>query len=87
MVLKILSDTRQVVDGLDAEPAQALAVPDPRELEDLGRVDRAAAQDHLPRGADRLALAVLRVLHPDCPLPLEQDPGGERLGQDGEVPA
>ena len=44
-----------------------------------------AAEDHLPARPHRRPLAVPGDLDPDRPLPVEQDAGGERVGQDGQV--
>ena len=55
VVLEVLADAGQVGDDVDAERAQrSCALPTPGELEELGRVDRAAAEDHLA-GEDALA--------------------------------
>ena len=47
MVLEVLADAGQVVDDRDPEGSQLLGVADARQLEELGRVDRAAGEDHL----------------------------------------
>ena len=47
VVLQVLADARQVVDDVDAERLELAGVADPGELEQLRRVDRAAAEDHL----------------------------------------
>src|SRR5262249_8438961 len=58
VVLQVLADPWQVVSRLDACSAQMLRVAHPRELEELWRVDRSAAEDHLagedPLAGDRL---------------------------------
>src|SRR5699024_9543677 len=54
MVLEVLADARQVVDDVDAERLELARVADAGKLEQLWRVDRAAAEDHLVR-PDRLA--------------------------------
>ena len=53
MILEVLADARQVGDDLDAERAEVVGSSDPGELEELRRVERATAQDHLA-GTDRL---------------------------------
>lgn len=47
MVLQIFPDTGQVPHGREAKAAQALAVADAGQLEQLRRCDRAGRQDHL----------------------------------------
>ena len=47
MVLQVLADAGQVRLHLDAEMAQALAVPNAGLFEDLRRTDGPCAQDHL----------------------------------------
>jgi hypothetical protein len=49
VVLQVLADARQVVDDVDADSAELVRVPDTRELEQLRRVDGAAAEDYLAR--------------------------------------
>jgi hypothetical protein len=73
VVLEVLADPRQVVDDVDPERAQLVRVADARELQQLRRVDRAAAEDHLVR-ADRLALH----LDADRARPVEDDARDER---------
>ena len=51
VVLEVLADARQVVHGVDAERLELVGVADAGELQQLRRVDRAAAEDHLA-GAD-----------------------------------
>src|SRR5207302_8980605 len=61
--------------------------PDPRQQQELRRVDRAAAQDDLarrPRGVDP---ALAAEIDPDGAAALEQDLLGERLGNDLQVAA
>ena len=50
VVLEVLADAGQVVHEGDAELGEVLLVADAGELEQLGRVDRAAAQDDLAGG-------------------------------------
>ena len=56
VILQVLADARQVVDDVDAERLELAGVADAGELEQLRRVDRAAAEDHLagldPLGPD-----------------------------------
>src|SRR6185437_895659 len=72
----------------DAERLQQRCGPDARELEELRRIDRAAAQDHLATRADldlRTIAATLAVADAHCLLALEYEGGGMRMGMHGEV--
>ena len=60
-------------------------VADAGQLQQLGGVDGAAAQDDGPRADLRRGAAAVPVLHADRALALEQDPGDEGAGQDVEV--
>ena len=72
VVLEVLADAGQVVDDRDAERQQLRRVADARELEELGRVDRAAGEDHLP-AEDRSRPAARRVdLDADRPAVLDR---------------
>ena len=64
MVLILLADAREIADDLDAELVEHLGVADARALEDLGRAERARAEDdHLARLHDRLDdLRVVRAV-------------------------
>ena len=55
VVLQVAADGRQVVDDVDAERSQVLGVADARQLQQLRRVEGAAAQDHLA-GARRVCV-------------------------------
>jgi hypothetical protein len=47
VVLKVLADARKPVDDIDADRPQVRGLADSRQLEELRRVDRASAEDHL----------------------------------------
>ena len=87
VVLEVLADAGRVVDDVDAEAGEELLVADAGELEQLRRVDRAAAEDHLA-GVDRATEpAAAQVVDPDRTLAVEAHPGGHRQGLDLEVGA
>jgi len=46
-ILEVLADAREVGDHRDAELRELGRGPDPRELEELGRVEGAAREDDL----------------------------------------
>ena len=94
MVLQVLAHPGQVGDEVDAETAEQLRRAHAGQLEQLGGVDRAAAQDDLgaagqPGGAAALDRAAAGgpgpVLHADRPLALEEDLGDEGAGGHVEV--
>ena len=88
VVAQVLADTGQVVLHRDAERFQERRRPDARDLQELRRVHRAAAQDqlaarpHLDRGAVAAALA---VAHANGALALEHDLGDVGVRAHGEI--
>ena len=86
VVLEVLPHARQVGDDVDAERAQFGRAADARQLQQLRRVDRAAAQDHLA-GARGLgsAAADARILDAGRAPALEQDPRRHRMRLHVEV--
>ncbi len=59
MILQIFADAGQRVDDADAEALQQRGRPDPRQLQQLRRLERAGAQDHFaPRGGLDVAPAL-----------------------------
>jgi hypothetical protein len=86
MVLQVPSDAGQMVDRVDAHLAQRAFVADPRELQELRGVDRAAAQDHIARACD-LRPPAMHVLDADGPRAVEHDAVHECARPDVEVRA
>ena len=80
----MLADARQVVHDVDPESLELGGVADAGELEQLRRVDRAAAEDHLAR-LDPLRARPARDLDPDRARAVEQDPVDERAAAHLEV--
>ena len=85
VILQVLADAGQVVIRLDACVAQSLRIADARQLQDLRRLHRARAEQHVaarlrarPRPADR-------IVHRDRPPLLDDDAGRPGAGQHGEV--
>ena len=60
VILQVLADAGQVMDERDIGGAEVLAVADAGDLQQLRRVERAAAQDHLT-GAHRRVAAPRQV--------------------------
>ena len=87
VILQVLAHLLTVGDHGDPVLAQEGARPDPGELQELRRVDRSAAEDHLLAGADGAKLAPLPILHAYGALALEQHAGGERVGLHMQVGA
>jgi hypothetical protein len=67
------------------ERAQVLGRADARDLQDVRRVHRAAAHDHLAVRAHRLGGAAAPDLNADAALALEQQAAGLRIGLDAQV--
>src|SRR4029077_1845804 len=77
VVAQVLADARQVVQRCDAYAAQAVGLADAGELEQLGRIDRAARHEHFAH-RPRLPLRPADgIAHADA-APAFQD---QRLGQ------
>ena len=85
MVLQVFTHARQVFDHRDAVLRQQGCRADTGKLQQLWRVDRAAAQNHLDPGLGGFALAVLDILNADGLLAFEQDSGGQGPGLDSEI--
>ena len=75
---------RAWVDG-DAGGEQVVRIADARQLQDLRRLHRAGAEQHLGVGEDLAGLAVLDELHADRAAVLDQDAGGARADLGGQV--
>jgi hypothetical protein len=87
MVLQVLSDARQMVQGADAVLGQHLPVADAGQHQQLRRLECAGRDDHLAPGAELLALVATEIFDADCALALEQDARRMRLRFDPEVGA
>ncbi len=84
MVGERLAD-RQVDRDLDAVAAQLGGRADPREHQDLRRLDEAAAEDDAVGPEPPRLPAGIPGFHPDRPTPVEEDPVDRRLGVELEV--
>ena len=85
VVLEVLADPGQVLDDVDAERPQLIGGADARQLQELRRVDRPAAEHDLaglspPRPSPRA-----RELDTDGAVAVEPDAGDERERLDLEV--
>ena len=84
VVLEVLADSAQLVDGCDPDRAQVVGRADAGELHQLRRVDRAAAEDDLA-AAGLVRAPAARVLDADRPAALEDDARGQRHRLDLQV--
>ncbi len=83
MIAQVLAHARQVLPDGDAVPGQQRRRADAGQLQQLGRVQRAAAQQHFPPGGDGARQSALAVAHA-CRAPsFEQD--GIGLRADAQV--
>ena len=85
VVLEVLAHPRQVADHVDAQGAQLARRADARELQELRRVDRPAAEDHLIGLGRPGAPARPRVLDSNRPRAVEQHARGQRERLHGQV--
>jgi len=74
VILQVAPDCGDVGHHLDVEPAQRLGLADAGQHQQLWRIDRAAAGDHLAPGPHEPHHTALKVLDPDCSACLEHDP-------------
>ncbi len=84
VILEVIANARKVRDGLDAQGLQLGGVSHARQLEQLRRIDRSAAQNHFP-GRNCVRAASVLIVHPGGAGALESDPGRQRPGPDLEV--
>ena len=83
--MQILSHPREVRPHVDADAAKLGAVADPREHEQLRRLDRPGADDDLVRGGNRLERSVASELHARAARPLEEEPHRARSRKHGQT--
>ena len=91
VVLQVLAHAAERRPYPNAQPLQQGRVADARELQQLRRIDGAAAQDHLAAGVQALQLAAAHRLYAHGARrvvgPVEQDAGRERGGLQRQVGA
>ena len=71
--------------GFDAVRGDFVRGADAREQQKLGRIDRAAAQDHLPLRADLMSLPLAGIFDAHGAAVLDENARGLRPGDDGEI--
>jgi hypothetical protein len=87
MILQMRAHAGQIVQHLDALFAQMRRRADPRQHQQLRRVDRPAAQHHLAPGLKHAPLPRLLDLEAAGPAPVEQDAPRQRVGQHRQIGA
>ena len=87
VVLQIRADAGKIVDDLDAVLAQVALGSDTGKLQQVRRVERAAADDHFAVRPDSTRLPVPAIAHADGAPPLEQEPFRPGSRDHGEIPA
>ncbi|CUI27591.1 Uncharacterised protein [Achromobacter xylosoxidans] len=87
VVLQVLAHAGQVAHHADAEAPQQRGRAHARQLQQLRRLQRAGAQDHLAAGPQRAHLAVLAVAHAAGAAALKQHRHCVRAGLDTQVGA
>ena len=85
VVLQVGTHAGQLDPGLDADGAQLLGVADAGQLQQLGAVERAAAQDHLSRRHRPAQPAPAGVVDARTTVALHPQAGDEGEGLDVEV--
>ena len=85
MVLQVGADAGRVLHNRDAVALQERARPDPAELQDVRRADRAGGQDHLGRGARFDDAAVQAETHAARAALIQQDALDLRAGHNPQI--
>ena len=84
MVLQVFADPRTLGDDLNAERAQFRRRPDAGQFQQLRRIDRSAAKNHLAPGPRHELAPRPPIMNPDREAAVEGDPRCERMGDDAE---
>ena len=74
VVVQVLADAGEVDERLDVQPPKVGRRADPREHQQLWRLDRARADDDLVPGPRLPHGSALHVLHADTAAALEEEP-------------
>ena len=85
VVLQVGADARHVGDHLDAERAQQRGRSEPRELQQLRRVECAARQDDLAAGVGDAGRIALPIFDADRAPARKQNTARQRIGHDCEI--
>ena len=79
VILQVLAHTRQLAHHVDAVGGELVSRADARQHQQLGRIDRTGAQDHLAPCAHLVKEAAAPITDADRPTPFEQYARGERV--------
>ena len=81
MVLQIVAHRRPVDAGRNSVASQQRARPDPRQLQQLGGIDRACAHDDLAARVNLVCAAAKAEFHARRARAIHEDTRGMRLGE------
>ena len=87
MVLQVFTDAGQVADHRKAEHLQLRPGPDPGQLEDLGRIERAAGDDHFATRARHQRFVATGVFDARGDACVDDHPRDHCVGHHGKVRA
>ncbi len=87
MILEVLADPRQVGTDGDLVAPEGRARANPGTHQDLRRVHRTRAEDHLAGGDPFHRAGGMEDFHPGCPVPVERHPEHTGPGRDRQVGA
>ena len=87
MVLQVFAHARPVGEHRHAKIGQARAITNPRQFQELRRLDRAGGQNHLSPSRDAAGLAALANMHRAGPPFVNFHPFGQGSGFNLEVRA
>ena len=87
MIAQMIANVRVVDHHRHPQPRQQPPRPDPRQLQQLRRVDRPPRQNDLTRAAQHLRDTAAQILHPDGPLPFQDHPRHLRPGDHFQIAA
>ncbi len=85
MVLQVLADPRTVGDDVDPEAPQLRRRADAGKFQELRRIDRPAAKNHLAPGLGQKFAPAAAVVDAGGPAAVEGDPRRQRMGDDREI--
>jgi hypothetical protein len=85
MILQALADPRQMMQHRNAQRGEVIPRPHARKHQQLRRIDRAPAQDHLSSRSDHTQLAILAKYYAHRTRAIEYDLLGQRMRNDTHI--
>src|ERR1700722_6422337 len=85
MVLQVLANARSIDDDIDTQRAQFRLRPHARQLQQLRRIDRAAAKNDLTARPRHLLAPITPIADADSTTVIKGNARRERMGDDLEV--